>query len=79
MDRYIPTEEELLESLQGYVSADDLLAELQLSSFRDAEDYSVWVLHRGTSECRRATAFETQLHEESVRDYHREEAECGLL
>lgn len=84
MERYIPTEEERLLSLVGFVSAEEILTAMGISTFRDETGA---VLARPASsklgfdysDCRPATKEEAALHERAVFDYHTEEAACGLI
>lgn len=83
MDRYIPSEEELLRSLVGRVDPDELLAAMGLHSARN-EDYQVVVYPKGNGlfdndGVRLADEDEIRLHEESVHHHHLLEAECGIL
>lgn len=84
MERYIPTQEERLLSMLGFLSAEQVLEALGISTYRD-ESYRVVVVPRGTKpldesvEPRLATDDEIKLHEKAVWDYHMEEAAAGLI
>jgi hypothetical protein len=86
MERYIPTEEERLLSLVGFVSADEILDAMGITTFRLDGVEGVVVKPKDSklgffdySDCRPATKEETELHEQACRDYWMEEAAAGLI
>lgn len=85
MERYIPTEEERLLSLVGFVSAEEILSAMGISTFRD-ETGAVIARPRDSklglfdyADCRPATKEEAKLHEQACHDYLMEEAAAGLI
>lgn len=85
MERYIPTQEERLLSLVGFVPAEDILRAMGISTFRDetgavlAQPIDSKLDPFDWSDCRPATKEEAALHVQAVNDYHAEEAACGLI
>jgi len=84
MDKYIPTEEERLLSLVGFVPAEDILHAMGITTFRmdgfpGAVAQPIGDKFHDMTNVRPATKEETQLHEMAVREYHEDEAACGLI
>jgi hypothetical protein len=78
IEPYSPTSEEKLLSLVGLVNADDLLKALGIeSTYRRSEDGVVMIVQDG--EHREASEDMIRLHEQSVYDYHMDEAMAGIL
>jgi len=83
-EKYIPTEEELALSLVGFVDAEDILHAMGVTTFRLEGISGVVAQPIGDkffdmTNVRPATSLETELHEIAVREYHENEAACGLI
>jgi hypothetical protein len=84
MENYIPTEEERLLSLVGFVPAEDILHAMGITTFLMEGVSGVVAQPIGDkfldmTNVRPATKEETELHEMAVRDHHELEAACGLI
>lgn len=82
MEKYIPTEEEKLLSLVGFVPAEDILHAMGITTWRLNGVVVVQPISDkflDMTNVRPATKEEAELHELAVREYHENEAACGLI